>query len=103
MGRREAPQVSARSPAQRARTRGPRAYARGEAYAEAERLAHRKLGFVSHLVPYLATCTFLLFVAGPRAAMIVAMAWGIGVASDGSALSRRPCASVGSSRKYITV
>jgi len=52
-----------------------------EAYAEAQRLANRKLGFVSHLVPYLATCAFLLFVAGPRAAMIVAMAWGIGVAS----------------------
>jgi len=51
-----------------------------EAYREAQRLANRKVGFVSHLVPYLATCTFLLFVAGPRAAMIVAMAWGIGVA-----------------------
>lgn len=51
-----------------------------EAYAEAHRLANRKIGFVSHLVPYLATCTFLLFVAGPRTAMIVAMAWGIGVA-----------------------
>jgi signal transduction histidine kinase len=50
-----------------------------EAYAEAQRLANRKVGFVSHLVPYLATCTFLLLVA-PRAAMIVAMAWGIGVA-----------------------
>jgi signal transduction histidine kinase len=51
-----------------------------EAYAEARRLANRKVGFVSHLVPYLATCTFLLLVAGFRAAMIVAMAWGIGVA-----------------------
>src|SRR3974390_734777 len=46
-----------------------------EAYAEAGRLANRKLGFVSHLVPYLATCTFLLFIAGPRVAMTVALAW----------------------------
>jgi signal transduction histidine kinase len=51
-----------------------------EAYREAQRLANRKVGFVSHLVPYLATCTFLMLVAGPRVAMIVAMAWGIGVA-----------------------
>jgi len=51
-----------------------------EAYAEAQRLANRKVGFVSHLVPYVASCTFLLFVAGFRTAMIVAMAWGIGVA-----------------------
>ena len=43
--------------------------------------ANRRIGFFAHLVPYLAVVTFLTFVAGPRAAGIVALAWGIGVAS----------------------
>jgi signal transduction histidine kinase len=50
-----------------------------EAYVEAQRLANRKVGFVSHLVPYVATCAFLLLLV-PRVALMVAMAWGIGVA-----------------------
>ncbi|MEN8182470.1 MAG: ATP-binding protein [Myxococcota bacterium] len=53
------------------------------AYREARRAARLKLSFVMHLVPYLATCFFLLFVAGFRPAMIVALAWGIGVACHG--------------------
>ena len=52
-----------------------------KALREARAEANRKIGFVSHLIPYLAVVTFLLFVAGPRAASIVALAWGIGLAS----------------------
>ena len=51
------------------------------ALREARAEANRKIGFLGHLVPYLAVVTFLTFVAGPRAAGIVALAWGIGVAS----------------------
>ncbi len=50
------------------------------AYREAQRAAARKIAFLAHLVPYLAVCVFLLFVAGFRAATIVALAWGIGIA-----------------------
>lgn len=50
------------------------------AYREARQAAARKMGFIAHLVPYVSVCSFLLFVAGFRAAMIVAMAWGIGLA-----------------------
>jgi signal transduction histidine kinase len=50
------------------------------AYREARRAANRKIGFLSHLVPYTAVCLFLLFVAGFRPAAIVALSWGIGVA-----------------------
>lgn len=53
------------------------------AYREARRAAGLKLSFLMHLVPYAATCLFLLLVAGFRAAMIVALAWGIGVACHG--------------------
>ena len=52
-----------------------------KALREARAEANRKIGFVSHLIPYLAVVTFLTFVAGPRAASIVALAWGIGLAS----------------------
>ncbi len=51
------------------------------ALREARAAANRKIGFLGHLVPYLSVVTFLTFVAGPRAAGIVALAWGIGVAS----------------------
>jgi len=51
------------------------------ALREARAEANRKIGFISHLIPYLAVITFLSFVAGPRAASIVALAWGIGLAS----------------------
>jgi signal transduction histidine kinase len=50
------------------------------AYREARQAAARKMGFLAHLVPYVSVCSFLLFVAGFRAAMVVAMAWGIGLA-----------------------
>jgi polar amino acid transport system substrate-binding protein len=51
------------------------------ALREARAEANRKIGFLGHLVPYLTVVTFLTFIAGPRAAGIVALAWGIGVAS----------------------
>ncbi|MGH0031120.1 MAG: sensor histidine kinase [Myxococcota bacterium] len=51
------------------------------AYREARQRANQKLGFMSHLIAYGSVCTFLLVVAGFRAAFIVALAWGIGVAS----------------------
>ncbi len=50
------------------------------AYLEARRAANRKIGFLSHLVPYAAVCLFLFFVAGFRPAAIVGLGWGIGVA-----------------------
>jgi signal transduction histidine kinase len=53
------------------------------AYQEARRAASLKVSFLTHLVPYVATCLFLLFVAGFRVAMIVALSWGIGVACHG--------------------
>jgi two-component system sensor histidine kinase HydH len=51
------------------------------AYREARQRANQKLGFMSHFVAYASVCTFLLFVAGLRPAFIVALAWGIGIAS----------------------
>jgi signal transduction histidine kinase len=50
------------------------------AYRKARRAANRKIGFLSHLVPYGSVCLFLLFVAGFRVATIVALSWGIAVA-----------------------
>jgi signal transduction histidine kinase len=49
----------------------------------ARRRAARKFGFIAHLVPYTTTCLFITAVAGFRAGMIVAFAWGIGVALHG--------------------
>jgi two-component system sensor histidine kinase HydH len=51
------------------------------ALREARLEANRRIGFFAHLVPYLAVVTFLLLVAGFRAAFIVALAWGIGLAT----------------------
>jgi signal transduction histidine kinase len=48
-------------------------------YREARRRANQKLGFISHLVAYGSVCTFLLLVAGFRAAFVVALGWGIGI------------------------
>jgi len=56
------------------------------AYLEARRAANRKMGFLFHLIPYLATCLFLLLVAGFRAAVAVAVFWGIGVFFHGLAV-----------------
>jgi signal transduction histidine kinase len=52
-----------------------------KALREARAEANRKIGFIGHLIPYLAVVTFLSVVAGARAASIVALAWGIGLAS----------------------
>jgi signal transduction histidine kinase len=51
------------------------------ALREARAEANRRIGFFAHLVPYLTVVTFLMFVAGLRPALIVALSWGIGVAS----------------------
>ena len=51
------------------------------ALREARAEANRKVGFLGHLVPYLTVVTFLAVVANLRVAGIVALAWGIGVAS----------------------
>jgi signal transduction histidine kinase len=50
------------------------------AYQLARQRANQRLGFLSHLIAYGSVCFFLLFVAGFRAAFIVALAWGIGIA-----------------------
>jgi signal transduction histidine kinase len=50
------------------------------AYREARRRANAKLSFYTHLVAFVSVCTMLVVVAGIRAAMIVAMSWGIGLA-----------------------
>lgn len=74
---------SVRSERERAARRGrtERApSAEEEAYRAARRLANRKIGFLFHFVPYASTVLFLLMVAGFRAAFVVALAWGIGVA-----------------------
>jgi signal transduction histidine kinase len=49
------------------------------AYRAARRRANLKLSFISHFVAYGTVCTFLLFVAGFRAAFVVALSWGIGI------------------------
>jgi signal transduction histidine kinase len=49
------------------------------AYRLARRRANLKLSFVWHLTCYATVCFFLLMVAGPRAAFVVALAWGIGL------------------------
>jgi signal transduction histidine kinase len=49
------------------------------ALREARQAANRRIGFLSHLLSYFLTCTFLLFVAGFRPALIVALGWGIGI------------------------
>jgi len=52
------------------------------AYRAAERRANAKLGFYRHLVVYCFVIAFMLFVAGSfRAAMIIGLGWGIGLAS----------------------
>lgn len=53
------------------------------AYREARQAANRRVRFFGHLVTWAATNLFLLTVAGFEAALIVAMAWGIGLAIQG--------------------
>ncbi len=50
------------------------------AYQEATRRAENKLRFVQHLVPYVFVVLLLAFLARP-VAVIVALAWGVGLAS----------------------
>ncbi len=65
---------------QEARPPRSRPSAEDRALREARRAASRKIGFLAHAIPYAATCLFLLVVAGFRPALIVAFAWGIGLA-----------------------
>lgn len=53
---------------------------RKKAYREARKAANRRIGFMSHLIPYLVVNVFLLLVAGPRAAFWTAVPWGVGLA-----------------------
>jgi len=53
------------------------------ALREARAAVARRMGFFAHAIPYAIVCTFLLFVAGIRPALITAMAWGIGLAIHG--------------------
>jgi signal transduction histidine kinase len=48
---------------------------------EARRRAAARVGFSFHFVVYASVCLFLLFVAGFRPAFVVALGWGIGIAS----------------------
>jgi signal transduction histidine kinase len=64
---------------QRRTRRRPELSPEERAYRQARLRAHLKLGFMMHFVAYAAVCVFLTLVAGPRAALIVALAWGIGI------------------------
>ena len=50
---------------------------------EAKRLVGRQLGFAGHAIIYCLGCLLLAVTAGPFVAMIVAISWGIGLASHG--------------------
>ncbi|MCP4006801.1 MAG: Pr2TM family membrane protein [bacterium] len=52
-----------------------------QAYREARERAEKKLKFVQHFVSYFFVCIFLLFVTGRFVATMVALGWGIGLAS----------------------
>ncbi len=52
-----------------------------QAYREARRRAENKLKFVQHFVSYFFVCVFLLFLTGRFVATMVALGWGIGLAS----------------------
>jgi two-component system sensor histidine kinase HydH len=47
---------------------------------EAKRRANAKLGFISHLIAYASVLVLVLGTAGLRAAFVLALAWGIGLA-----------------------
>ncbi len=53
---------------------------RERAYREAKLAANRRIGFLSHFIPYVVVNSFLLLVAGPRAAFWTAVPWGVGLA-----------------------
>lgn len=50
---------------------------------KARRLVGRQIAFLGHFVVYSLGCTLLLITAGPLATLIVALGWGIGLASHG--------------------
>jgi signal transduction histidine kinase len=54
-----------------------------QALREARAAVARRMGFFAHAIPYAIVCTFLLFVAGFRPALITAMSWGVGLAIHG--------------------
>lgn len=66
---------------QRARRRPEPLTPEERALEQARQRANAQIGFLSHAVAYGAVCFFLLFVAGFKAAFIVALAWGIGLVS----------------------
>jgi len=49
------------------------------AYRQARMRANAKLSFITHFIAYATVVTFLLLVAGFRAAFVVALGWGIGI------------------------
>ena len=53
------------------------------AYAEAQKMANKRSSFFGHMTIWLMVWFFLLVTAGWFAAMVVAVAWGIGLASHG--------------------
>jgi two-component system sensor histidine kinase HydH len=52
-------------------------------YRNARRMANRKIGFLGHALVFGSTISFLLFVAGFQAAMIVMLAWGTALLCHG--------------------
>ncbi len=64
----------------RARRRGRELSPEEETYLEARRTAERKIRFFQHLISYSFVVLFLAFI-NFRTAVIVALAWGIGLAS----------------------
>ncbi len=82
-----APVAPPRRERKRKRKKGkPELSAEERAYKEAQRAVNARIGFIFHFIPYLTTCLFLTVVAGFRVAMIVALSWGIGVASHAFAV-----------------
>jgi len=50
---------------------------------KARRLVGRQIAFLGHFVVYSLGCTLLLITAGPLPTLVVALGWGIGLASHG--------------------
>jgi signal transduction histidine kinase len=50
-----------------------------KAYRAARRRANARLAFVAHFGAYASVCALVLFVAGFRVAMLLALSWGIGI------------------------
>jgi signal transduction histidine kinase len=66
--------------AHRRRSRGSKLTSEQRAYQAARRRANQRLSFYTHAVAFGSVCAMLIVVAGLRAALIVAMSWGIGLA-----------------------